>query len=135
VLHRRRDRRQNSDTLFDLYQMHVEEYRFQVRLNWTRTQYFIVFNAGVLSIAAGLYRFGLRRNLAPLGFLFGLGLLASVLAMFATATQHGYYRTARDGMRRVAARLHLGDLAIATTPGQAVREGESVESRRSRTCC
>ena len=85
----------------DLYKVAVEEYRFQAQYNWSRTQYLLAFNAGILAVAVGLA--GQQGRLAALTF--GLGLVAAVLSMFVVTVQHGYYRAARDHLRRVEERL------------------------------
>lgn len=37
-----------------LYRIAVDEYRFQVTLNWNRTQYTLALNIGVLGVGVGL---------------------------------------------------------------------------------
>ena len=46
----------SRDDLWRLYTHAVEEYRFQVSLNWQRLQYFMGLNVAVLSVGAGLLR-------------------------------------------------------------------------------
>lgn len=84
----------------DLYKTAVDEYRFQARYNWSRTQYLLAFNAGILAVAVGLA--SQPGRLAALTF--GLGLVAAVLSMSVVNVQHGYYRAARYHMRRVEER-------------------------------
>ena len=87
----------------DLYRIAVEEYRFQAQYNWSRTQYLLAFNAGILVVAVGL---GSRA--VPLDVLaFVLGFAASVLTVLVVRVQHGYYRAARDHMRRIEEDLSL----------------------------
>lgn len=81
----------------DLYRMAVEEYRFQVQHNWSRTQYFLAFNAGILSAASAVSSRPGRGAI----FIFALGAVASVLSALAVHTQHDYYRAARNRMSRV----------------------------------
>ena len=40
--------------LLDLYKVALDEYRFQVNLNWSRTQYYLTLNVGIISIATGI---------------------------------------------------------------------------------
>lgn len=97
----------------DTYRIAVDEYRFQAQFNWARTQYLLAFNAAILAAAAGLS--ASAKTLASL--VFGLGAFAAVLSIAVIWTQHGYYRQARDHLRRVEAALGvLGDLRIDTTP-------------------
>jgi hypothetical protein len=87
----------------DLYRIAVEEYRFQAQYNWSRTQYLLAFNAGILAVAIGL---GTQPALlSVLAFL--LGLVAAVLTILVVKVQHGYYRAARDHMRRMEQQLGL----------------------------
>ena len=81
----------------DIYKIAVDEYRFQAQFNWSRTQYLLVFNAGILAVAIGL-----TSQPRPLGVVaFVLGLVAAVMTFFVVRVQHSYYRAARDHMRRV----------------------------------
>lgn len=81
----------------DVYKVAVEEYRFQATFNWSRTQYTLVFNTGILAAAAAVASRPGRG--AALVFLFGV--VACVLSAGIVRTQHGYYRAARDRMRAV----------------------------------
>lgn len=90
----------------------MEEYRFQAQYNWSRTQYLLAFNAGILAVAVGLA--SQQERLAALTF--GLGLLAAVLSIAVVRVQHRYYRAARDHMRRMEERLKVpGDEKFDTT--------------------
>lgn len=88
----------------DVYKVAVEEYRFQAQYNWSRTQYLLGFNAAILAAAFALVE---RSRGAALVFL--VGLCAAVLSAAVVRQQHGYYRAARDHMRRVEDRYHLPD--------------------------
>lgn len=106
----------DKDREWEQYRLLVEEYRFQVNLNWKRSQYFFVLNIAVFVAGVSL----LSASSAATGLIatiFLLGAMLAVLSIFANQTQHGYYREARDGVNRAQQLLNLGDLAIATTPG------------------
>ncbi len=77
--------------------MSVEEYRFQAQFNWSRTQYLLAFNAAILTAASAVA----SRPGRSAAFVFILGAVAAMLSALAVRTQHGYYRAARDRMRRV----------------------------------
>jgi hypothetical protein len=98
------------------YRLAVEEYRFQVDLNWRRSEYFFVLNIGVLVAAASLLA---SQDLprALVAFIFGLGALLACLSIFANNTQHGYYRSARELKQKLEDKLELEGLALQTTPG------------------
>lgn len=100
--------------------MAVEEYRFQVDLNWRRSEYFFVLNVGVLIAAATL----LTANDIPRGLValvFGVGALLAVLTVLANETQHGYYQAAREVKTGLEAELGISDHALATTPAMGSR--------------
>jgi hypothetical protein len=81
----------------DLYRLAVEEYRFQAEFNWKRTQYLLAFNTAVLAAGTAVSgRFGAYA--IPV---FGLGVVACVLAVMVMRQQHDYYRAARDRMVRM----------------------------------
>lgn len=111
----------SREELWGLYRIAVEEYRFQVNLNWQRSQYFLGLNAAVISVGAGLVRLGPPKaieNGAPLTVaVFLVGLILAVFSIFAVWKQHGYYQTTRDRMLQVGRCLDLGPLAVASTPG------------------
>ena len=87
----------------DIYKIAVDEYRFQAQFNWSRTQYLLVFNAGILAVAIGLTSQPLL--LGALAFV--LGLVASVVTMLVVRVQHSYYRAARDHMKRIENEIDL----------------------------
>lgn len=103
--------------LFELYKIALEEYRFQVTLNWNRTQYYLVLNVGILGVATGILQLG-QRNVAFLAAgLYFAGLVCCLLSLSACHVQHGYYRRARDHKADIESLLHLADLRLQTTPG------------------
>ena len=108
----------------DTYRIAIDEYRFQAQFNWSRTQYLLAFNAAILAAASGLY--------VPAGVIsllvFALGGVAALSSLRVVTTQHGYYRAARDRMRRVEERLSIPMyLRFDTTKGLGgKREGASV---------
>lgn len=89
----------------DLYRLAVEEYRFQARFNWSRTQYLLVFSAGILAAASAL----VGRSTWGAAVVFVLGAVAAAGSLIVVRTQHGYYRAARDRMRRIEAFVKVPD--------------------------
>jgi lipopolysaccharide export LptBFGC system permease protein LptF len=75
----------------------VDEYRFEAQFNWTRTQYMMVFNTGVLAAALAVAAQGGRSAV----LIFGFGVIAAGVSVLVVRTQHDYYRAARDRMRRI----------------------------------
>jgi hypothetical protein len=109
-------KKSDREELLQLYKIAIEEYRFQVQLNWQRSQYYLILNAAL--IAAGGSLLGIQGDRGrPLAFiLFLMGLVTVVVSLLATTTQHTYYRAAREKLKRVEERLGLGPLGIQTTP-------------------
>lgn len=97
------------------YDRALDEYRFQVDLNWRRSEYFFVLNVGVLIAAATMFSGDVPRVLVAVMFL--IGVLLAVLSVLANEAQHSYYRSARALKLELEQRMQLGDLALATTPG------------------
>lgn len=104
----------SREELFELYAHTLEEYRFQVRLNWDRSRYFFVLNLAFLGIGAGLERTGF--DLVAAGT-FVAGAILAFLSILNTHTQHGYYRSTRETVTRLQERLVLDDLAARPTRG------------------
>jgi hypothetical protein len=106
----------DRDTLLQLYKFAIEEYRFQVTLNWQRSQYYFILNAAL--IAAGASLFGIQNDRGrPLACgLFTIGLIAVILALLVTRTQHTYYKATRENLKDLERRLGLQELGIRTTP-------------------
>jgi hypothetical protein len=117
------------DTLLDLYKIALDEYRFEVRLGWDRTTYFLVLNSAILTVATGL----LKLNNPPavylfIALLFLLGCGTSIIGSISITRNHGYYRRAVVKKTLIESRLGLFDpipgmhpslnLSVGTTPGQ-----------------
>lgn len=72
--------------------MAVEEYRFQVRLNWERTRDYFILNGALVSVALGLQRFGDFANNLLVGLMLLLACGVGLLGAFTHRTGHKYYR-------------------------------------------
>lgn len=66
---------------WEQYKLLVEEYRFQVELNWKRSQYFLVLNVAVLVAAVGLLTGSSPRPKILVGAVFVLGGLLAILSL------------------------------------------------------
>jgi hypothetical protein len=102
---------------FELYKLAIDEYRFQVELNWKRSQYYFVLNAAIIALGANFLRGDMKEDWNVAAWVFGSGLLIVGLSLLAMVTQHQYYRAARDGKTMLETQLNLGELAVRTTPG------------------
>jgi hypothetical protein len=106
----------DADRLWEQYKNALDEYRFQVNLNWSRSQYFFVLNVAVL--VAGLGLLGATGiSLAVDGTVFAIGAVSASISILASQTQHDYFRNSRDLKTSLEEKLGLGPYAIATTTG------------------
>ena len=103
----------------DVYRVAVEEYRFQAQFNWSRTQYLLAFNTGILAAAAAVA----SRPGRSAALVFLLGLVAAVVSIVVVRTQHDYYRAARDRMRRV-------EDEVGVPPAQRTDSTSTLDERR-----
>jgi hypothetical protein len=101
----------------DLYRVAMDEYRFQVNLNWQRTQHWFTINIAIPGAAIGLLRIAKGGTFFLVAAIFLCGALACAVAVIASATQRGYYRAIRDHKGRIETWMGLGELAIVTTVG------------------
>lgn len=109
-----------DDKGLDLFKIAVDEYRFEVTLNWQRSQYLLALNAAIVSVGTGLLSAGSptpgRAFLTTC--VFAVGVFTALFALIATDTQRGYYQAARDHMKSVAKALEIEGWSTRTTPGQ-----------------
>ena len=97
--------------LIDLYKIAVEEYRFEVKLGWDRTMYYMVFNTAIIGVGAGLLR--LEQHPVACRFIaaiFVLGFCTSIIGAKAMRKGHEYYR------RSVVKKTLLEDMLGLTIP-------------------
>jgi len=109
----------NRAELLRLYELAVQEYRFQVLLNWDRTKHVLASDAILLGVAAGLYKLSGQAVFTSIVLVFVA--INSVLGAVGVQTGHRYYRSTRRHMAAVAKRLGLpaAGLAMETTSGMA----------------
>jgi uncharacterized membrane protein YidH (DUF202 family) len=103
--------------LAELYKTAVEEYRFQVQLNWSRSQYLLAFGVAILASGAGLLKLDGGGAEVMIAAVFAVGVLAAGMSIALTVVQHDYYRSARDRAKRFEEALQVpADLRMDTTP-------------------
>lgn len=117
------------EMLVDLYRLALDEYRFEVRLGWDRTTYFLALNSAILGVATGL----LKLDNPPavylfIALLFILGVGTSTIGSISIKRNHEYYRRTIVKKTLFENRLGLTDaiadmnpslnFSIGTTPGQ-----------------
>jgi hypothetical protein len=110
------------------YEFVLQEYRFQVQLNWDRAKHFLIFNTAILAAAVALYKSG-STPIAKLGIaaLMTLSALNSFMGRHAVAEAHRFYREIRDLKAKLEDKLGLGEYAIASTPGMKRGRGDAAE--------
>jgi len=123
------DKEWSRDELFKLYQIAVDEYRFEIKLNTDRMIHYVVANSVFLSIGAGLLKLeGTSTLNLFVAFIFIAGGCASYLGIQAIRRGHEYYhRTVHKktviedllGLTVPLDKYHGASLAIGSTRGQA----------------
>jgi hypothetical protein len=108
----------DESTLLELYRLHTDEVRFQVRLNWERAKASLAFNAGLLVAGLGL---GSR-------LLLGFVVLSASLGAVMVHIEHGYYRHARDRRAEVEAALGV-EHGFVSTRGQRGEKRDTWQGR------
>jgi hypothetical protein len=101
----------SPEQLLALYKIALEEYRFQVRLNWDRTTFHLSLNSALIAISAGLLKIG---NASPVTLVvaavFFMGMCVSTIGVVAVLKGHAYYRNT------VVKKTLLEDLLGLTKP-------------------
>lgn len=83
---------QYDPNIFDLYKIAIEEYRFEVRLNWDRTRYYLALNAVIVGVGAGLLRLGTDLGASVfVAFVFTIGIISAWLGVQSIKRGHEYF--------------------------------------------
>jgi len=113
----RRREKDDRAALTELYKLALDEYHFQVNLNWSRSQYYLTLNIGILGVGTGILQFAH----GVFGFLvsgiFLAGTTCCLLSFAASLVQQRYYEQTRLHKANIESKLDLGELRIKTTPG------------------
>jgi hypothetical protein len=116
------------DELFKLYQVAIDEYRFEVKLNSDRSIHYVVFNSAVLTAATGLLKIGAGPHLNLfVALVFGIGACTAWLGVRSICKGNEYYHRAIYkktlleellGLTALVKDYPTATLAIGTTAGQ-----------------
>lgn len=98
--------------LLELYRLALEDYRFQVQLNWGRSQYFLVLNLTFFGIATGIVQLGQGTINVLVGFMYLAGCVFCIFSVIALQAQRKFYRSARDQKQWFEDQLKLGAASI-----------------------
>ncbi len=101
----------SNEELLGLYKIAIQEYRFEVKLNWNRTMYYLAFNSALISVSTAL----LKLDNPPIVYLliamiFLLGFISCLIGSSAVRTGHQYYR------RTIVKKTLIEDMLGLTTP-------------------
>jgi hypothetical protein len=100
-----------AEQLLNLYRIAIDEYRFEVRLNWDRTTFHLTLNSGLLAVATGLLKLGSTSfvNVIVAGVFF-IGMCAALIGIQTMRKGHEYYR------RTIVKKTLLEELLGLTKP-------------------
>lgn len=104
-----------TETSDPRYQQILEEYRFQVDLNWRRTSYFITLTLTLFSATSALLDFA-KITVAIAATLYLSGAFVAFIGRQTLVKGHQYYRTI--AYQKSQLELTQGQATIATTQGQ-----------------
>lgn len=117
----------SADELIEIYKIAIDEYRFEVQLNWDRTVFYLTLNSGLIAIATGLLKLqgSSFLNLIVAGVFF-IGLSVSLIGLRSVRKGHDYYRQTVVKKTLLEERLGLTKsidaggptMAVTTTAGQ-----------------
>jgi len=109
---------EHRQDLWHLYDTAVEEYRFQVKLNTQRFQWYVGLNFALIAVAGGLLKVGEARDGDGVTIVtFAAGIVLAAFTWLVTSKQTLYYRSARDKVVKIAAELGVSEWSIETTGG------------------
>jgi hypothetical protein len=105
--------------IVDLYKIATDEYRFQVTLNWNRTQYYLGLNVAIIGAGTGILKVGgVHPATVLIACVFAVGLVIALFSLIVTQRQHGYYQAARDRLKAMEEKLELPEaFTLRTTAG------------------
>ena len=120
--------------LLELYKIAIDEYRFEVDLNWQRTKYYCTLNVGIITISTGLLKIneGTSGITVLVALIFFIGIITSFLGVYTIKKGNIYYK--RTLYKKFLYERELGllnfksiheepllDLSVATTLGMEKR--------------
>jgi hypothetical protein len=121
---RQANRGQGREELLELYKLALEDYRFQVQLNWGRSQYFLVLNLTLYGIATGIVQFAGGEFSILVAGIYLLGVFFCAFSVAALLVQRKYYVSAREQKKRFEEELGLGERSITPVerPDEKIRQ-------------
>ena len=122
--------RPTRDDLHDLYRIAIDEYRFNVKLSWDRTRFFVGLNTALVTAAAAVTRFwtGPELWLVPISF---IGVVICLSGIRTIQNGHQYYRRSIYKKTLLEAELGLTSRLPAHDYSDATLSVSSTQSRAS----
>ena len=125
--------KERRDLLLSVYRSAIEEYRFNVNLNWDRTKFFLALIAGLIGAGVGLLRFASDSIPAATFLIFFFVLIFGITRLADQAIRRGKEYTAEAIYKKTVVERELGllnqipgypfddkpNLSIAVTRGMA----------------
>lgn len=109
---------ERHEDLRKLYELAIDEYRFQLMLNNQRFQWFTTLDVALLTVGTGLFRLSEKNDGQVLtALVFAVGALLAAFTMFTVSRQVDYQHRARATAKKIAAELGLTEYEIGSTPG------------------
>lgn len=114
--------------LLKQYELVLQEYRFQVQLNWDRTKHYLIFNTAIFGAAIALYKDAKSwQTEAAVALLLLVASLNSYAGVRAIEVGRDFYRRSRQTKTKLEKALGLGEFSILSTPGMRRDHGEAAE--------
>lgn len=108
------------------YELVLQEYRFQVQLNWDRAKHYLVFNTAIFGAAVALYNDAQHWAYAGVGALLFLAAFNSYVGTRALRLGHEFYQNIRATKALLERELGIEAFAILSTPG--MRRDHGIEA-------
>lgn len=120
---------ENREELLKLYELALQEYRFQVLLNWDRLKHAFVVDGVLVGAAAGIWKLGSAVDPPTVvAWILALTSANSVLGIFGSWTGHSYYRETRKVKAAIEQKLGLPSSGMALSSTVGMREGHQPET-------
>ena len=120
---------ENREELLKLYELALQEYRFQVLLNWDRLKHAFVIDGVLVGAAAAIWKLGNGTD-PPIvvAWILALASANSVFGVLGSRTGHSYYRETRKVKTTIEQKLGLPESGMALSSTAGMREGHQPET-------
>ncbi len=107
----------DEEKLLEIYKIAVEEYRFQVLLNWDRNKFYVLLNSTLIGVTAGILKLpssrGVELFMIPL---FIVGFIMALIGFVTLQKGHEYYRRTVFKKTQLETQLNLNNEDKSTSP-------------------